>query len=159
MRNQWAGMLRIIKFPGIPIMIIMLCIAAPSRVEAQFGAASATPFSVSSGRPSSITIKRNILRMKQAQIESELRVINNCIRDASQLQVLRDPQGNINLVPQTDRVNCARVLRTLTRRLQALARESSQLGRDAQFQANYLLRRAQQAEFARRTRPPGPSGN
>jgi hypothetical protein len=113
--------------------------------------ASARQTTASSGRPSAIAIKRNILQIQQAQIQAELKVVQQCIKDARLPQTLRDPQGNVNIVPQTDLINCSRQLRTLTRQLNTIASKTRQLGQDATASALYLERRARQAEFLRRT--------
>jgi hypothetical protein len=120
-----------------------------SSVHAQT-IATARPAAVSSGRPSSIAIRANILQMQQAQIQAQIVVAQRCIRDATQSGTFRDPQGNVNVVPQTDAVNCARDLAALTRRLNSLVRESRRLAQDSTFQGTYLQRRASQAAYLNR---------
>ncbi len=106
--------------------------SAPSQ------AASAKPAIQSSGRPSSFQIKENILTQKSAILQGQLREVKRCITDASLPQTLRDPQGNINRVPQTDLVDCTRKLNQLQRQFQALARQGSQLAEEAKFQGEQL---------------------
>ncbi|MBI4966173.1 MAG: hypothetical protein HY913_23040 [Desulfomonile tiedjei] len=110
---------------------------------AQSRAASATPVSPSTGRASSFVIRQDILAMKQADIERQIDEARRCIQDASNATILRDPEGNINRVPQTDLVNCSRRLAQLQRQLEGLAREANQLSVDAEFQAAQIQRRLQ----------------
>lgn len=102
--------------------------------------ASATPATPSSGRPSTIQIKQNMLMQQVAILQRQLIEVRRCISTASLPQVLRDPSGFVNRVPQTDIVNCSRQLQTITRKLARLNRESSQLVQDAQMQAITLQR-------------------
>ncbi|MCA1961794.1 MAG: hypothetical protein LDL33_13495 [Desulfomonile sp.] len=74
----------------------------------------------------------NFLTIERAAIQRELRVVTRCIRMAR--ENLRDIQGNINRVAQTDLLNC-------NRRLQQLLRDEAKLGRIA-------ARRAAEAEAA-----------
>jgi hypothetical protein len=110
--------------------------------HAQTGIATATPVTASSGRPSTLQVKQQILTLQQKQLQSALADIQRCLVQASEPTTLRDPQGNFNLVPQTDLVNCTRELRTLQRQITALARAASQLGSDAQAKAAFLQRQA-----------------
>jgi len=102
--------------------------------------ASATPATPSSGRPSTIQIKQNILMQQVALLQRQLIEVRRCLYTASLPQVLRDPSGFVNRVPQTDIVNCSRQLDIITRRLASLSRQSNQLVQDAQMQAITLQR-------------------
>lgn len=110
----------------------------------------ATPAVSSSGRPSTIRIKQNILEKKQEALQRQVDEALRCIANASKLQTLRDPQGNINSVPQTDIVNCTRLLRTYQRELQSLLRQSARLGDDATASSLQLQRQLQVVERAAR---------
>jgi hypothetical protein len=107
--------------------------------------ASATQVTTSSGRPSSIGIKQNILKQKQAALARELTEVARCIRTSGQSQVLRDPEGNVNIVPDIDVTNCARRLAQLLRQQSSLGRAANQLAQDAQAQANSAQRALEQA--------------
>lgn len=96
-------------------------------------AASAKAVSTpSGGRPSNIQVRQNIIAQKAAALRSELKELQRCITNATQLQTLRDPEGNINIVPQNDLVNCTRRLRDLQRRQDSLNREIAALSFNAQ---------------------------
>jgi hypothetical protein len=110
---------------------------------AQVTSASARPVSPSTGRPTSLAIRENILEMKRADIERQIEEAARCIQDASNPTILRDPEGNINRVPQTDLVNCSRRLAQLQRQLQAVAREANQLAVNAEFEGAQIQRRLQ----------------
>lgn len=110
--------------------------------------ASATGVSSSSSAPSSFKIRANILAQKQAAIEQQVKVAERCVKNASLPTVLRDPEGNIRMVPQTDIVNCARTLKSLQRQLVSLAREADRLTRDAEA-TGFRLERAQQRAMVR----------
>ena len=84
------------------------------------------------GRPTPILIEQNILAQKEAALSSELKEIQRCILNASQLQTLRDPEGNINIVPQNDLTNCTRSVQDIRRRQDSLNREVAALTMDAQ---------------------------
>ncbi len=102
--------------------------------------ASATPATPSSGRPSTIQIKQNILLQQVALLQRQLIEVRRCLYTASLPQVLRDPSGFVNRVPQTDIVNCRRQLDIITRKLTSLSRQSNQLVQDAQMQAIAMQR-------------------
>jgi hypothetical protein len=125
---------------------------AVSPVLGQDVPGQATPTAASSGRPSTIQIKQNILEKKQEALQRQVDDALRCIENASNLQTLRDPQGNINLVPQTDLVNCRRQLLTYQRELQSLLRQSSRLGADATAASLQLQRQLQTVERAARLR-------
>jgi hypothetical protein len=131
------------------------CIALVLVVSPVFGQdapGQATETVASSGRPSTIRIKQNILLQKQEALQRQVDDALRCIATASNLQTLRDPQGNINLVPQTDLVNCRRQLLTYQRELQSLLRQSSRLGSDATAASLQLQRQLQVVERAARLR-------
>jgi len=133
------------KFFGLLFLAGLLL--APLTM-AQSRAASATPVSPSTGRASSIAVRENILAMQRANIERQIDEATRCIQDASNATILRDPEGNINRVPQTDLVNCSRRLAQLQRQLEGVARQATQLSLDAGFRAARLQRQLQQKKSA-----------
>ena len=84
------------------------------------------------GRPTPILIQQNILAQKTAALAAQLKEIQRCILNASQLQTLRDPEGNINIVPQNDLTSCTRRLQDIQRQQDSLNREVAALAMDAQ---------------------------
>ena len=121
---------------GICACVLVMMAAMPGMGQAQSSSvASATPVNISTGTPSSFTIKQQILEQQEAAIRRELVQLNLCISTASLDVVLTDPTGQINRVPQTDIINCGRALSALQRRLQRLSRAAEQLSRDAQAQS------------------------
>ncbi len=133
-------------------MIVTLASAAHAQTTIPQAASSAAAKAVStpsSGRPSTFQIRQNIIAQKAAAIQRELKELQRCITNASQLQTLRDPEGNINIVPQNDAVNCARRLQDLQRRQDSLNREIAALSQDAQPVAAAAQRIAQQAALQR----------
>jgi hypothetical protein len=119
------------------LVILSLAFGATSFAQ-QKQSATATPVSPSGGGASPATINQNTLAFKRSELARQLRSIQLCISDASNPIVLRDPQGNINRVPQADLINCARRLGQLQRRLASLQRQSNRLAQEAQFQAVLL---------------------
>jgi hypothetical protein len=101
----------------------------------------------SGGRPSTIQVRQNIIAQKAAALQRELKQLQRCITNASQLQTLRDPEGNINIVPQNDLVNCTRRLLDLQRRQDSLNREIAALSLDAQPLAASAQRISRQAQL------------
>lgn len=124
---------------------LLLVMIAPD-VTAQTSTAAATPVSASSGRPSTLEIRQNILARERAAILRGITEVRRCLNDATRAQTLRDPQGNINQVPKIDIVNCGRRLSVLQERLRSLSRRSAALTQDAQAQALALRRKLQAAE-------------
>ena len=116
--------------------------AAPSAAAK----AVSTP---SGGRPSTIQVRQNIIAQNAAALQRELKELQRCITNASQLQTLRDPEGNINIVPQNDLVNCTRRLQDLQRRQDSLNRQIAALSLDAQPVAAAAQRIARQAALQR----------
>jgi len=84
------------------------------------------------GRPTPVLIQQNILAQKAAALVAQLKEIQRCILNASQLQTLRDPEGNINIVPQNDLTNCTRKLQDIQRQQDSLNREIAAFNMDAQ---------------------------
>ncbi len=74
----------------------LACLIGVALASAQVttAPASATPARASSGRPSTFTVRQNILLQQQAAVEAQIRVASLCIADASKPQMLRDPEGN-----------------------------------------------------------------
>lgn len=143
----------------VGVAVFLWCLSvAPVYAQAQISGAavvppsgaraSATPATASSGRPSTIQIKQNIILQQVAILQRQLIDVRRCIYTASLPQVLMDPTGMVNRVPQTDIVNCSRQLQTITRKLASLSRESSQLLQDAQMEA-FTLQRLLEAQKAK----------
>lgn len=128
------------------VCLLCLCLALPTGAQQAQPGATATPVSPSTGRPSTIQIRENILNQKRRALNSQIQVAERCIANASRPQVLRDPQGNVNIVPSTDIVNCTRTLKALERQLAGLAREAQQLAQDAQVAAAAFQARQKQLE-------------
>ncbi len=117
-------------------VLAFLCLGLSHPSFAQQTSAQATPTQTpSSGAPSSLEIAQNTLAFKRAELTRQLREIQRCIANASNPILLRDPQGNINRVPQTDLTNCSRKLAQLQRQLSSLQRQSNVLVQDATFQS------------------------
>jgi hypothetical protein len=132
-------------------------LSAPLSI-AQSSSASATPASPSAASASTLTIRGNILVMKQADIQRQIKDAELCIKNASNPTILRDPQGNINRVPSTDLVNCTRTLVRLRRQLRAVANQANQLSVEANFRAaraQRLLQRGRTTLTIRQLRSSG----
>lgn len=123
--------------------ICLMLLTVTPAAWAQTTSAAATPVTASSGRPSTLQIRQNILARERAAIQRGIDEVQRCINDATRAQTLRDPQGNINQVPKNDIVNCGRRLRVLQDQLRSLSRRSAALTQDAQAQALALKRRLQ----------------
>ena len=130
------------------LLLLAFVSVAYSQGTARSSAAKAvsTP---SGGRASTIQIRQNVIAQKAAALQRELKELQRCISNASQLQTLRDPEGNINMVPQNDLVNCTRRLQDLQRRQDSLNREIAALSQDAIPLAAAAERRARQANLKR----------
>jgi TolA-binding protein len=137
----------------ISILVAAVSLAFVSAAHTQgltTAASSAAAKAVSTpsgGRPSTIQVRQNILAQKAAALQRELKELQRCIRNASQLQTLRDPEGNINIVPQNDIVNCTRRLQDLQRRQDSLNREIAALAQSAQPVAAAAERGARKASL------------
>lgn len=134
-------------------LAVLSCLMGVALASAQVTTppASATPASVSSGRPSTFTVRQNILLQQQAALQAQIRVASLCIANASKPQMLRDPEGNINSVPQKDIINCTRQLRTLTRKLADVGRQLQKLAADANAAAAQLQKKQDIAQRMQRT--------
>ncbi|HTY25696.1 MAG TPA: hypothetical protein VMC85_21380 [Desulfomonilaceae bacterium] len=141
---------------GTLIMVVVLFLSLVPMIGAQqqsvqtiqqaaSSAAAKAVSTPSTGRPSAIQIRQNILAQKAATLQSQLQEIQRCILNASQSQTLYDPSGNINIVPQNDLTNCTRRLKDLQRQQDSLNRELSALSMDAQPVAAAAERLARQA--------------
>jgi hypothetical protein len=64
--------------------------------------------------------------------------------------VLRDSEGNLNIVPEIDIINCGRRLSAISRQLQVVTRQATRLGADAQATSLYVQRKAREASAALR---------
>jgi TolA-binding protein len=137
-------------------LLVLACTASTAFAQTETGtSASATGATVSSGRPSTIQIRQQILQQQQARLENQLREIQRCIRTSRLRVVLIDVEGRTKRVPKTDLVNCGRRLQQLLRQLSTLAGKADDLARDAQFQAILLedaLRQQQREEALRALR-------
>ena len=132
----------------------MVCDVATAQVLSSSplqsaSSASATPVSPNSSVPSPVTIKQNMLLQQQASLNQAITVAKACIKNASLPQVLRDPQGNVNTVPNTDLVNCTRTLSALLNRLAATQKALSNLSQDAQFESMRFARLKAMADYAK----------
>jgi len=140
----------------LSVLMAVISIAFVSAVDAQrtlpqgSSAAAKAVSTPSGGRPSTIQIRQNIIAQKAAALQRELKELRRCITNASQLQSLRDPEGNINMVPQNDLVNCTRRLQDLQRRQDSLNREIAALSQDAQPLAAAAERAARKADLQRK---------
>ncbi len=128
------------------VCLLCLCLILPAAAQQQQSGAKATPVVPSTGRPSTIQIKQNTLNMKRRALNSQIQVAQTCIKNASRAQTLRDPQGNVNIVPATDLVNCTRTLEALLRQLAGLGREADSLAQDAQAVASTLQQKQKQLQ-------------
>lgn len=111
--------------------ILSILLAAPVAWGQASPSAAARTTSRSSSVPSTYAVKQHFLSFQQARIQSEIREVQRCIADASNTQVVRDPEGNLNRAPQIDLTNCTRRLQQLTRQLTELVRSADALTRDA----------------------------
>ncbi|MFA6224101.1 MAG: hypothetical protein WC647_17505 [Desulfomonilaceae bacterium] len=119
---------------------LFLTVTADIGLAQQFStSAAATPISSVPGGPSSIELKRNWLLQQQATLNQSITVAKACIKNNSMSVVLRDPQGNIRIVPSTDVVNCNRTLNALLNRLAANQRAISNLSQDSQLAASKIV--------------------
>jgi hypothetical protein len=136
-------------------LTLILILAAAVQGHAASASASAKATSRSSGTPSTYAVKQHFIAMEQARIRGQIREAERCIANASNTQVVRDPEGNLNRVPQVDLIDCARSLQQLTRQLATLARKADQLTRDAEVAAIRLEGIAEEALRQERTQPSG----
>ncbi len=123
---------------------------AQQQPQAASSAAAKAVSTPSGGRPRTIQIRQNIIAQKAAAIQSELKELQRCVTNASNLQSLRDPEGNVNIVPQNDLLNCTRRLQDLQRRQDSLNREIAALTQSTQPVAAAAERLARQANLQRK---------
>jgi hypothetical protein len=121
-----------------------LAVPAAMAQSAATPSSSARETTVSSGRPSTIKIKQDILQKRLDLLQREIEDAQRCIANASNPTLARDADGNLNRVPKTDGVNCARELNRLLFKLASLQREATQLSMDAQAASAAIQRRLQQ---------------
>ena len=142
---------------GLLVLGLVALAIVPAAVgqQSSAGTASARQVTASSGRPSAFEIEQNIINRKIAELQRQVNEAQRCIETASMPQILTDPQGNINRVPQTDIVNCTRQLEQLERQLVSLQRQAAQLSRDAAFQASQLQGLLRLQQIRQRTQQPG----
>lgn len=116
--------------------------------------AAATAVAPLSGTPSTIQIKQNFLSQQLRAVNSQIKVAEQCIANASRPEVLRDPEGNVNIVPSIDITNCTRTLQALLRQLASLNNQANRLAQDAQVAAQALQaqQKAQSQNKSTRTR-------
>lgn len=126
-------MLPIHKLTALALILCPL-LAAPTASWGQAASsAAAKTTSRSSSTPSTYAVKQHFLSFQQARIQSEIREVRRCIANASNTQVVRDPEGNLNRTPQIDLTTCSRRLQQLTRQLTELVRSADQLTKDAEM--------------------------
>ncbi|MGB6067403.1 MAG: hypothetical protein WBG50_21570 [Desulfomonilaceae bacterium] len=121
----------------------------PSLGPAAAPSASASPAVPSIGIPSAVRIRRNIVTQQIAAVNSQIRVAQQCISNASKPEVLRDVQGNVNIVPSLDITNCTRTLLALERQLTSLTIKANRLAADAQTELAAFQARQRQQQAAR----------
>ena len=92
----------------------------------------------------------NMLLQQQASINQAITVAKACIKNASLPQVLRDPQGNVNTVPNTDLVNCTRKLTALLNDLAANQKALNNLSQDAEMEASRIVAQTNQLKLQQR---------
>lgn len=103
-----------------------------------------------------LEIRRNILDQQKAQLKSQEREADRCVRNARNKQSARDFEGNLNQVPRIDLTNCARRLRAVTRSLVSLGRQAAPLERDAKLLAEVSKRYLMNEEKSRLKRATTP---
>ncbi|MCX5873106.1 MAG: hypothetical protein NTY51_07720 [Deltaproteobacteria bacterium] len=141
--------------------ILFLCAISVDIVSAQQWSINSSALNSSSAgatptvktppyAPSSIAIQQNILAQQRASIQQAITVAKTCIKNASVPQTLRDPQGNVNIVPQTDLVNCTRTLNALLRQLASNQQATINLSQDAQLEAIKLTRKKTTVDLQKR---------
>ncbi|HTY25565.1 MAG TPA: hypothetical protein VMC85_20720 [Desulfomonilaceae bacterium] len=146
---------------GLSIMVVAVSLSLVPTIGAQQQSVQTIPQAAPSaaatqvtiptgGRPTPIQIRQNILAQKAAALAAQLKEIQRCILNASQLQTLRDPEGNINIVPQNDLTTCARRLQDLQRQQDSLNREIAAFNLDVQPVAAAAQRLARQAALQKR---------
>lgn len=133
-------------------LVTILSLAVIPPCAAQSTRASASETSASSSGASTISIRQEWLAQQQAALKRALSEVQRCIKTATNQTTLRDPQGNINQVPQTDVINCTRKLKQLQRQLASLQRKAAALGSDAQFEAAVLSQKLRQLQRQSRLR-------
>jgi hypothetical protein len=136
-------------------LALMLILASTVPGHAAGASASAKAAAPSTGAPSAFTIKQHFMAQQQARIQGQIREAQRCIANASNTQVVRDPEGNINRVPQVDLIDCSRRLQQLTRQLEILVRSADQLSRDAEVAAMRMEGLARDALRQKRDQPSG----
>ncbi len=132
----------------------------PSLAPPAGPGASARPAVPSIGIPSAVRIRENIVNQQIAAVNSQIRVAQQCISNATKPEVLRDVQGNVNIVPSLDITNCTRTLLALQRQLVSLTARANRLAADAQMElAAFQARQKQkQAAMNMKRRVGGPHG-
>ncbi len=110
--------------------------------------AAATPATASSGRPSTLSIKKDLLTAKRTELQRQLRDVQRCIDGAS--SSLRDSSGRVNRISSTDLVTCARTLGQIQRQLASLGRQAEALSRDAEVMGANLETLKQRLETKER---------
>jgi len=131
---------------------LFLCVFIVGDSAAQQFSTSATATQISKipGSPNSIEIKQNMLLQQQASINQSITVAKACIKNSSMTQVLRDPEGNIRIVPSTDVVNCTRTLNELLNLLASNQKALNNLSQDAQLQFSTIITQANKDKLRKR---------
>lgn len=118
------------KFRALAVFVLIgVAVTSPSFGQSAGDAAT-------SQTPGTATIFQNFLTIESAALQRELRVVYRCINQAQ--QNLRDIQGNINMVAQTDLLNCRRRLQQLLRDEANLRRISARRAAEAEAAAQLL---------------------
>jgi hypothetical protein len=117
--------------------LVGLCWVGPvNPVMGQSSSASASEAKAPLGKPSTLSIKTNLLKMKKAELERQIRDAQRCIEQAT--PGLRGPAGTVNRVASTDLINCTRKLAVIKAKLESLGNEAESLSLDAEALAMRL---------------------
>lgn len=84
-------------------------------------------------------IALNFVSMKQAALARDIRSTSRCINNAR--EHLRDIQGNINRVAQTDLLNCQRRMQQLLRDQAEMTRQFKRVSADADAAGEFAQQR------------------
>lgn len=132
---------------GVGLIAALIVLSPASESGAETSTATATSVTRSSGTPSSYQIQQNFLAIQIAGIKRQVQEVQRCIANASNPQILRDFEGNVNRVPQVDAITCGYQLKQLQRQLASLSRQQTKLAQDASAQAALLELTQRQAEL------------
>jgi hypothetical protein len=148
---RWTA--TVLCFLGALTTAMIVPALGQSSIFSGASTASASAVTNSSGKPSTFAIKRDFLAMQIAAIQRDIREAERCITNATNPVTLRDPEGNINRVPQTDALDCGRRLKQLVRQLAGIQRKADTLAQDAEVQGSFLETQMREAQRKARTQP------